>query len=69
MKYRCNCICGDVGFVLLASLGLSLGFAGQSMGQCTNDVGSGDLAPPQEKNLTESGDSFFALYQRGNTPT
>jgi hypothetical protein len=38
MKYRCNCICGDVGLALLASLGLSLGFVGQSMGQCTNDA-------------------------------
>ena len=42
MKRSCNCICGDVSLVLIASLGLSLGFAGQAFGQCTNDVGNGD---------------------------
>ena len=30
MNRSCKCICGDVSLALIASLGLSLGFAGES---------------------------------------
>ena len=45
MNRRCNCICGDVSMVLIASLGLSLGLSGQAFGQvCSNDAGAGNTA-------------------------
>ena len=60
MNLHCRCVCGDLGLVLLASLGLSLGLAGQSTGQCTNDVGSGDLPEGEACPVDEYIDEFNA---------
>ena len=58
MNRRCNCICGDVSLVLIASLGLSLGFAGESFGQpCANDAGAGDTAEAEGCNLNGDDDT------------
>ena len=57
MNRRCNCICGDVSLVLIASLGLSLGFAGESFAQCSNDAGAGNTAENEGCNMDEDNDT------------
>ena len=57
MNRRCTCICGDVSLVLIASLGLSLGFAGESFAQCSNDAGNGDTAEGEGCNMNEDNDT------------
>ncbi len=58
MNRSCTCICGDVGLVLIASLGLSLGFAGEAFGQeCTNDAGTGQFAEGENCVLDNNDDT------------
>jgi len=57
MNRSCTCICGDVGLVLIASLGLSLGFAGEAFGQCTNDAGAGETAEGEACTLDDNVDA------------